>query len=154
LFKGDFAAATGDLTRAAAQPGAPGFVARFAAIMQTKQQGPQTTIAMLEQLRDQATSVQTRQVVERSLRDAKAAWDIQALEEAARTYRGRHGALPASLNLLVRDGLIKFVPEDRYGGHYEIDPTTGVVGSSTGKVPMRLHTSPLAARLQKEGTHP
>jgi len=153
LFKGDFASASADLTRAAAQPGAPGFVARFAAILQTQQQGPQTTIAMLEQMRDQAMSEQTRQVVERSLRDAKAAWEIQALEEAVRTYRGRHSALPKSLAAMVRDGLIKFVPEDRYGGHYEIDQTTGAVRSSTGKVPMRLHTSPLAARLQKEATH-
>jgi hypothetical protein len=156
LFKGDFAAATTDLTRAAAQPGAPGFVARFAAILQTKQQGPQTTVAMLEQMREQATSPQTRQVVERSLRDAKAAWDIQALEEAARTFRGRHGAFPASLEALVRDGLIKFVPEDRYGGRYGIDAASGVVRSSTGKIPMQLHTSPLADRLKKEheGVHP
>jgi hypothetical protein len=51
LFKGDVAAAATHLTQAARQPGAPGYVARFAAILQTKRQGPQTTIAILEQMR-------------------------------------------------------------------------------------------------------
>jgi hypothetical protein len=47
---------------------------------------------------------------------------------------------------------MRFVPPDRYGGVYEVDPATGAVRSSTGKHPLVLHTSPLAARLQKDAT--
>jgi hypothetical protein len=152
LFKADQDAAAASLARAAEQPKAPPFVARFAAILQTKRQGPQTTIAMLEQMRDQATSKETREVIERSLRDAQAAWDIQILSDTVATYRTQHGRLPATLGELVGAGLLRFVPPDRYGGVYELDPATGTVRSSTGRTPLALHTSPLAARLQKEST--
>ena len=129
-----------------------GFVARFAAILQTKRQGPETTIAMLEQMRDQATSQQTREVIERSVRDAQAAWDIRALEDAVAAYRAREGRLPASLDDLVAAGQLRFVPPDRYGGTYELDPASGAVRSSTGRKPLALHTSPLAKRLHEEAT--
>jgi hypothetical protein len=154
LFKGDVDAAATHLTHAARQPGAPGYVARFAAILQTKHQGAQTTIAILEQMRGQATSKETREVVDRSLRDARAAADIEALEQTVRTYRERHGRLPESLDALVAAGLLRFVPPDRYGGAYRLDPETGQVRSSTGRTPLALHTSPLAARLQKEAQTP
>jgi hypothetical protein len=153
LFKGDFERAAAALARAARQPRAPAFVARFAAILQTREQGPQTTIAMLEQMREQATSAQTREVVERSLRDARAAWDIELLERAVATYRTRHGRVPASLAEVVAAGLLRSVPADRYGGTYEIDRSTGAVRSSTGRVPMQLHTSPLAERLRRDSRH-
>jgi hypothetical protein len=152
LFKADYQAAAARLTRAAQQPDAPPFVARFAAILQTQRQGPQTTIAMLEQMRDQATSKATREVIERSLRDAQAAGDIRTLDETVATYRDRTGRLPTSLDELVTAGLLRTVPPDRYGGTYRIDPTTGAVRSSTGRTPLELHTSPLARRLQKEAT--
>ena len=152
LFKSDYDAAARYLTRAAAHPKAPPFVARFAAILQTKRQGPQTTIAILEQMRDQATSKETRQVVERSLRDARAAWDIQLMNEAVQKYRAKTGAYPATLAQVVEAGFMRFVPPDRYRGVYQIDPATGTVRSSTGKVPLTLHTSRLAASLQKDAT--
>jgi hypothetical protein len=101
-------------------------------------------------MRKQATSKETREVVERSLRDARAAWDVQLIGDAIEAYRARTGHLPATLADVVDAGLMRFVPEDRYGGVYKIDPATGAVRSSTGKVPLALHTSPLAARLQKE----
>ena len=150
LFKGDYDAAAGHLTRAAELPKAPPFVARFAAILQTQRQGPQTTIAILEQMRDQATSRETREVVERSLRDAQAAWDIQLIEDAVQKYRAHTGHLPATLAQVVDAGFMRFVPPDRHGGVYQVDPATGAVRSSRGKVPLVLHTSPLATRLQKE----
>lgn len=152
LFKADYDAAAAYLTRAAQKSGAPGFVARFAAILQTKRQGPQTTVAILEQMRDQATSKETREVIERSLRDAQAAWDVHALDETVATFRRRTGRLPASLDELVTAGLLRTVPPDRYGGAYELDPATGAVRSSTGQSPLELHTSPLAKRLHEEAT--
>jgi hypothetical protein len=152
LFKGDFDAAAAYLTRAASKPKAPGFVARFAAILQTKRQGPQTTIAMLEQMRDQATSQQTREVIERSIRDAQAAWDMRVLDEAVAAYRAREGRLPASLDDLVTSRQLRVLPPDRYGGTYQLDPATGTVRSSTGHAPLALHTSPLAKRLHEEAT--
>jgi len=103
-------------------------------------------------MRDQATSKEMREVVERSLRDAQAAWDMQLIEEAVATYRTRIGHLPTTLTEVVDAGLMRFVPPDRYGGVYELDPATGAVRSSTGKHPLALHTSPLAARLQKDAT--
>lgn len=150
LFKGDYDAAATYLARAARHRKAPPFVARFAAILQTRQQGPQTTIAMLERMRAQATSPETRRIVERSLRDAQAAWDIQILEETVAKYRMATGRSPGTLDDLVTAGLLRFVPPDRYRGVYQLDPATGTVRSSTGRHPLALHTSPLAKRLREE----
>jgi hypothetical protein len=152
LFKADYDAAAAYLTRGAQKPGAPGFVARFAAILQTKRQGPQTTIAILEQMRAQATTTEAREVIERSLRDAQAAWDMRVLEETVAKYRTRAGRLPGSLEELVTAGLLRTVPPDRHGGVYELDPATGAVRSSTGHKPLALHTSPLVKRLHEDAT--
>jgi hypothetical protein len=152
LFKHDLDAAAAHLARAAEIPRTPPFVARFAAILQTRQQGPQTAIAMLERMRDQATTPHMREVIERSLADARAVWEIQTLERTVGTYRERHGRFPTSPEQLVEAGLLRSVPKDPFEGVYEIDPQTGAVRSSTGRVPLELHTSPLAERLQN-GEH-
>jgi hypothetical protein len=147
LFRQDVAGAAADLRKAAALPDAPPLVARFAALLETRQHGPEMTIAVLEQMRAQATSAETRAVLERSIQDARVAWDLQRLSALVQVQRERTGRLPTQLTELVDAGLLRGVPPDPYGGTYEIDPTTGTVHSSTGHVPMAMHASPRAREL-------
>ncbi len=147
LFKQDFAGAAEDIRTAAGLPDAPPPVARFAALLEARQNGPEMTIAILQQMREQTTSAETRAVLDRSIQDAQVAWDVDRLNPLVEAYRTGTGHLPANLGALAEVGLLRGVPPDPYGGTYEIDPATGTVHSSTGRVPSTLHASPAAREL-------
>ena len=46
---------------------------------------------------------------------------IAEIESALERYRGAHGSLPPSLDVLVREGFLGGVPEDPYGGQFYLD---------------------------------
>ena len=147
LFTHDYERAVTHLQRAAELPGSPPNVARFAALLHTRQHGSQTTIEILRQMREQTTSPETREVLDRSIQDAQVTWDVERLDGLVRMLRERTGTPPASLGALVAAGLLRAVPPDPYGGTYEIDPATGRVRSSTGRTPRALTLSPRARRM-------
>jgi hypothetical protein len=151
VFQQDVAGAADDIRQAAELPDAPPIVARFAALLEARRSGPETTIAILEQMREHVTSPEARAVIDRSILDARVAWDVERLNGLVATYRERTGAFPADLGALVDAGLLRGVPPDPYGGVYEVDPTSGTVRSSTGRVPTELQQSPRARELQQRG---
>lgn len=148
LFEDDPETATRWLERGAALPDAPPMVARFAALLRTRHGSSETAIAVLEQMLESTESETTRTVLEQSLLDARVRYDLEVLTGLVGRYRDQHGTLPPDLETLVGAGLLRWVPPDRYGGAYVIDPETGTVRSSTGREPMRLHESPLARSLR------
>jgi hypothetical protein len=149
LFRHDFAGAAEDFRRAATLPGAPPMVARFAALLEARRQSPETAIQILLQMREQATSAETRAVLDRSIDDARVAWDLARLDALVAAHRERTGRPPADLRELVEAGLLRGIPPDPYGGVYEIDAASGRVRSSTGRVPLELHESPRARALAR-----
>ncbi len=146
LFKHDFAGATEAIDRAAKLPDAPPAVVRFATLLDARRYGPETTLAILGQMREQATSDETRAILDQSILDARVAWDLERLNALVQAYRTHEGRLPRDLGDLVSAGLLNGVPPDLYGGVYQIDPTSGTVHSSTGRVPLELHVSPQASQ--------
>jgi len=149
LFKNDPETAASQLEQAAALPDAPAMVARFAALLRTRQGDPATAIAVLEQMLESTTSESTRAVLQESLVDARAARDGEVLTKLVSDYRVHHGKLPADLGVLAEAGVLRFVPPDPYGGTWVIDPSTGTVRSSTGREPMQLHESPVARSMRE-----
>jgi hypothetical protein len=145
LFKHDFAGATEAIDRAATLPDAPPAVVRFATLLDARRYGPETTIAILGQMREQATSDETRAILDQSILDARVAWDLERLTALIQAYRAREGRVPRDLGELVAAGMLNGVPPDLYGGVYEIDPVTGAARSSTGRVPLELHESAQAS---------
>lgn len=150
LFKDDTAEASRWLKAGARLPDAPAMVARFAALMETREGSSEKAIAVLEQMLADAGDATTRKVLEDSLLDARVQLDLETLTRLVREYHDAKGELPESLDALVTAGVLRWVPPDRYGGVYEIDPITAAVRSSTGRVPMRAHESPLAKSLRDE----
>jgi hypothetical protein len=151
LFRHDYAGAADALRQAAALPGAPPMIAGIAARFEVHGYDPATAIQVLTRMRDEATSPETRAVFERSIADARVAWDLERLDGLVAAFRARTGRLPASLEELVAAGLLRGVPPDPYGGTYEIDAATGKVRSSTGRVPRPLGESPGARALEERG---
>ena len=153
LFQRDYARAADDMRHAAALPGAPPMVAGTAAMLEARGDDPATAIEILTRMRDEATSAEARAVFERSILDARVAWDVERLDALVDRFREGAGRRPTSLDELVTAGLLRGVPPDPYGGAYEIDRETGKVHSSTGRVPRALHESP-RARAIEQGGHP
>ena len=146
FFKNDIDTALASLRDAMALPDAHPSLARLAAVLAQHQYGPETTLAFLQELADNADSSAVRGVVEEHMREAQLAADLDHLTTAIDTYRERTGALPPSLPALVEAGLLPAVPHDPFDGVYELDPATGAVRSSSGRVPSALHDSRIRER--------
>ncbi len=126
--------------QALADPAAPAFVrdllARTFLTVQKYEMAVQFLLAQLHAATDH--DMATR--LERQL-----AWtmDLLALNRAARAYHTRHGHPIASLEDLVRDGLLRAVPEDKMGQGYAWDPERQEVFSQTlFNVPTAKEESP------------
>lgn len=149
LFLHDAARAAEHLGAAARLPGAPPLVTRLAALLGAQQHGAATTLEFLREMRDQSTSPQVREVLEKSIAEAQTALLLERLDATVATFQARTGRLPASLDELVTAGLLTGVPPDAFGGRWVIDPDTGRVRSSTGRVPLAVYVPP--ARRAPEG---
>ena len=147
FFKSDFAKAAFYLDRAASLPGAHPNAARLAALLYERQYGPETALAFLSEMERNADSDQMREVVRRNIIEARLADDIERLNDAVTAYRNEFGRIPASVAALVEAGLISQPPVEPFGGSYVIDPRSGTVSSSSGRLPPRLHESPLRAKV-------
>jgi hypothetical protein len=146
FFKNDNDAALASLRDAMALPDAHPSIARLAAVLAQHQYGPETTLAFLQELADNAESADVRGVVAEHMREAQLAADLVQLQSAVDTYRQRTGALPPSLDALVDSGLLAAVPRDPFASGYEFDPHTGAVRSGSGRVPSALHASRIRER--------
>jgi hypothetical protein len=143
FFKDDFESATKHLSIAAQLPDAHPSVARLAARLASKHYGPETTMRFLSEIRNNVYSDEMRQVISENIREAKLTSHLEQLDKAISVYRQRFGSPPATLQALAEAGLITHVPEDPFGGIYEIDPASGKARSSTGHRPSALHQSKL-----------
>ncbi len=146
FFKNDYAAALRHLRQAMALPGAHPAIARLAAVLAAQQYGPETTLAFLDELRNDIDSADVRNVVVEHMREARLAADLQALGAASAAYRDRTSTIAATPQALVAAGLLSAVPADPFGGEYVLDPQTGAARSSTGRTPSTLHSSKVRER--------
>lgn len=147
FFKGDLPNASMHLQRAAQLPNVHPQVARLAGVLATAQYGPETALQFLTEMQRTVDNREIREVIQRNIREAKLAADLQQLAAAVAEFRQRFGTLPSSPLDLVQGGVLSDIPSDPFGGRYEIDPQTGAVHSSTGHQPPQLHQSQRRERL-------
>lgn len=142
FFKDDVENAAAELGAAARLPGAPPLIGRLAAVMYGRRSNPAMTVQFLRELLKNAESEQMREVLTRSLEDAEFRVAAAAIEGAVDTYRQRFGALPPSFDALFERGVVHGqLPPEPFGGHWELDQSTGRVRSSSGREPRELHES-------------
>jgi len=65
--------------------------------------------------------------------------DIRFLEEGVRRYAARYGKLPVKLEDLVTGGIILRIPEEPFGGIYELQASEGTVTSTELRERLRVH---------------
>lgn len=141
LFKSDYDKAVFYMRRAAELPGAHANATRLAALFYQRAHGPEMTLQFLREMQRSADNHEMSELLQRHIREATLAADIDRLSEAVKSYRERFDRLPASLSELVQAQILPDIPADPFGGVYEIDAATGTVRCSSGHRPMQLYRS-------------
>jgi len=120
---GDMACAADYMERAAALPDSPRWLPGLVARLMADSSRGQAAVEYLARRLESEQDPELRARFSERLGQAILARDTDALQEAVRTWRLRHGGpLPPSLDALVADGLIPSLPAEPFGGRYFLGP--------------------------------
>lgn len=122
--------------RAAALPGAPPYLPSLAARMTVAGGDPAAALEFLRRLHEQVGDPRLREALELKMKEVTIERDIRWLEEGVERYRTRYGKSPQTLQHLVSEGIVASLPDEPFGGRYELDQSSGTV-RATGR-PERL----------------
>lgn len=124
---------------AAALPEAPGYLPKLAARMTVEAGDPDAALEFLQRLYQQVQDDRLKEGLAERMKQVVAERDIQFLEEGLRRYQARYGKRPGKLTGLVEGGIIAQIPEEPFGGTYELKASDGTVVSSGLRERLRVH---------------
>jgi hypothetical protein len=136
----DDAKAAEYIAKAAAIGGGPPYLAPFATRLYMTAREPQKAIEFLVNSYEQTTDPHMKEYLELRLRHAVVERDIQLFETTIDQYRRQFGKPPATLESLVKDGLLREVPVDPFGDRYIYDSNT-----------LKVRSASVERRFQAEG---
>lgn len=142
---GDAAKAADYIAAAARLPGGPAYLPGLASRMYAEANNPDTALQFLEALWQQTEDEGMREVIAKRAKEVMIERDIRELETAVQQYRSKQGSYPRTLNDLIPNGYLSQLPQEPFGGSYELDSKTGQVRSSTHPDRLRVF------RLDKQG---
>jgi tetratricopeptide (TPR) repeat protein len=135
---GDPAKGAEYIMRAASLPDGPSYLPGLATRMAAEAGSPDTALAFLEVRLRETHDPEMREVLAYRMKEVIIERDLRILENAVEAYQMQHRALPATLTDLVAAGALSNLPQEPFGGDYQLDRKTGSVSSSTH--PERLRT--------------
>jgi hypothetical protein len=109
------------MAEAARLPGSPAYLPGLASRMLSEAKEPGAALALLETILRQEDDPARRAVLERRIREVTVERDLQALEMAVERYREKVDAPPGDLSALVREGILRSIPEEPNGGSYVME---------------------------------
>ena len=128
---GNAAAGAEYIGRASQIPGAPGFLPGLATRMYAESGNPNVALQFLEELWRRNPDLAVREKLEMRAKEVMIERDIQGIESAVQQYRDQRGRLPRELYDLISNGNLRQIPQEPFGGTYDLDLATGKVSSST-----------------------
>jgi hypothetical protein len=126
------------IARASMLPGAPDYLARFAAKLYVLARTPDAALELLAQVYAKSGDENLKKILEQRIKDVLVERDLQSLEKAIMQYHARFGEDPSRLEDLVLKGVLHKLPTEPFGGRYLYDPKTRQVRSSETKDRMKL----------------
>ena len=112
---------------AARLPNAPSYLPGLAARMTVAGGDPGAALEFLQRLYGQTSDPRLREAIELKIKEVIVELDIRELQDGVQRYRARFGRVPRSLKELVAKGLVARLPEEPFGGRYEMDRSSGTV---------------------------
>jgi tetratricopeptide (TPR) repeat protein len=126
------------IMRAASLPDGPSYLPGLATRMAAEAGSPDTALAFLEARLRETHDPEMREILATRMKEVIIERDLRLLENAVEAYQAQHRASPATLTDLVAAGALSGLPQEPFGGDYQLDRETGSVSSSTH--PERLRT--------------
>jgi hypothetical protein len=119
------------IARAARTSGAPDFLPGLATRMHAEAGNPEVALEFLEALWRENPDLVVREKLETRAKEVMIERDLRILEQAISHYEKKYQAYPETLTKLVSTGHLPRIPEEPFGGSYELNTRTGQVTSST-----------------------
>lgn len=136
-FLGDYAGAARALAQAAALPDAPPYIGALATRVASEGGEPELGLTLVDELLEGVEDEQLRHEYEERRQHLLLTYHLKHLNAAVARYREQQGAIPSSLQALVEAQLLPSIPEEPYGGRYEL-AASGEVRSSSGVEPLGI----------------
>lgn len=119
--------------------GAPAYLPNLAARMTVEAGDPNAALEFLQRVYQGTEDEQLREGLTKRIREVTAERDIRFLEHGVQTYRERYGKLPEALEDLAATGVIPEIPQEPFGGRYELVPSDGTVKSPGLRERLQVH---------------
>ena len=126
------------IMKAASLPDGPSYLPGLATRMAAEAGSPDTAMAFLEARLRETQDPEMREVLAKRMKEVIIEQDLRILERAVEAYRTQFQTFPSTFTDLVVAGALPILPQEPFGGDYQLDRTTGSVSSSTH--PKRLRT--------------
>jgi tetratricopeptide (TPR) repeat protein len=138
---GDPAKGAEYIGRAAKISGAPGFLPGLATRMYAESGNPDVALQFLEAMWRENPDIAVREKLEVRAKEIMIERDLRRLEEAIQRYHQAQRKSPRTLSDLVLSGILQAIPEEPFGGAYQLDSETGRVSSSSRPVRLKVFRS-------------
>ncbi len=145
-YQDDWPAAGRWAEAAARATGAPARVRQSVLAYYVKGDRADAAIAFLEEARRTATDPESKKAIEGQLRTAHYEAAAGAIDRAMARYRRERGVGPLWLGRLVSEGLLPRLPEEPFGGRWEV----GVDGRARSTAHRQRYRRPTRAELGPE----
>jgi tetratricopeptide (TPR) repeat protein len=119
FYRGDYAEGARWAEQAARTPGASANISQLALSLRSKSGTPEDAIRMLRDLRETVKDPVTASRLEEQMKLAVLERDAQALEATVARFEQERKRPITSLGELVREGYLRALPQDPFGGKYE-----------------------------------
>ena len=124
--------------KAARTSGAPDFLPGLATRMHAEAGNPDVALEFLEALWRENPDLIVREKLETRAKEVMIERDLRLLEQAIWHYQKKYHVYPKTLTELVSAGYLSRIPEEPFGGSYELNSRTGQVTSSTHPTRLRV----------------
>lgn len=120
-------------------PGVPPFLPKLATRMTVESGDPDAAIEFLQRMYERTQDERLKDNLRRRMQEVTGERDLRVLEQAVLRYQHRYGRRPVRLSDLVTGGILPRIPEEPFGGVYELSEVDGSVRSTMLKERLTVH---------------
>ena len=128
---GDATTGADYIGKAARTSGAPDFLPGLATRMHAEAGNPDVALEFLEVLWRENPDLIVREKLETRAKEVMIERDLRLIEQAIGLYQKKYQVYPKTLTELASAGYLPRIPEEPFGGSYELNSRTGQVTSNT-----------------------